>query len=185
MARIPVVEPEDATGELKDVYARIVAARGRIGNVWKVESLNPGVMGAHLDLYMAIMYGKSGLTRRQREMIAMTVSGGNGCHYCTTHHAEALSAHLKDAALLHAIKTDYATAPIDRKERAMLDYAVKLAKTPATINDADVQKLRDAGLTDRDILDATLITSYFCFVNRVVLGTGVELEPGAERTYRY
>ena len=185
MARIQVVEPEDAAGELKEAYAQIAAARGRIANVWKVESLNPPAMEAHLALYMAIMYGPSGLSRRQREMIAVTVSNANACRYCTTHHAESLHAQLPDAALIEEIKTDYANARIERKEKAMLDYAVKLAKTPHAVTDADVQQLREAGLSDREILDATLVASYFCFVNRLVLGTGVTLEDVAERLYRY
>ncbi len=137
MARIQVVEPEEASGELRAAYARIAAARGRIANVWKAESSNPAAMDAHLGLYTAIMYGRSGLTRRQREMIAMTVSDTNGCRYCTTHHTEALLAHLKDPSTVRAIRANFATASIEAKDRAMLEYATKLARTPSAVTDAE------------------------------------------------
>jgi uncharacterized peroxidase-related enzyme len=185
MARIRVVDEGAAEGLLREVYGEISGARGRVANVFKVESLNPAAMRAHLNFYMAIMYGKSGLSRQHREMIAATVSNENGCLYCTTHHSEALSNCLKDLAAIQAIKTDFGTAPIGSKEKAMLAYAVKLTKTPAAMNDADVGKLRQAGFSDSDILDITFGASYFNFVNRLVLSLGVELERDDERTYKY
>ena len=185
MARIQVIDEAHGDGLLKEVYAEVAGKRGSIANVFKVESLNPNVMRAHLNFYMAILYGKSGLSRQQREMIAATVSNGNGCLYCTTHHSEALSNYLKDLAAIQAIKTDFGTAPIGPKEKAMLAYAVKLTKTPAAMNDADVGKLRQAGFSDSDILDITFVASYFNFVNRLVLSLGVELERDDERTYKY
>jgi len=185
MARIHGIEESAADGMLKDVYAEVRGARGRVANVFQVESANPAAMRAHLGFYMAIMYGKSGLSRRQREMIATTVSAANRCTYCTTHHSEALSKYLKDDDAIRALKTDYAMAPIGPREKAMLAYAVKVTKTPAAVNDADVAKLKEAGLSDADILDLTLVASYFNFVNRLVLSLGVELEEDAERVYRY
>ncbi len=185
MARIRVIEEASSDGVLADAYAEVRGRRGRVANVFQVESLNPAAMRAHLAFYMAIMYGKSGLSRRQREVIATTVSSANGCTYCTTHHSEALSKYLKDDDAIRAIKTDYATSPIGPREKAMLDYAVKVTKTPAAVNDADTSKLREAGFSDADILDITLVASYFNFVNRVVLTLGVELERDEERVYRY
>jgi len=185
MARIHVVPDRDAHEALEEAYAEVRRARGHVANVFHVESLNPAVMRAHLGFYMAIMYGKSGLSRQQREMIATTVSAANRCAYCTTHHSEALSKYLEDDEAIRAIKVDYATAAIGPRERAMLDYAVKVTRTPAAVNDADIAKLRGAGLSDADVLDLTLVASYFNFVNRLVLSLGVELEEDEERVYRY
>ena len=185
MARIHVVADRDADKPLKDAYAEVRRARGRVANVFQVESANPAVMRAHLGFYMAIMYGESGLSRQQREMIATTVSATNRCTYCTTHHSEALSKYLRDDEAVRAIKTDYATAAIGPRERAMLDYAVKVTKTPAAVNEADTRRLRDAGFPDADVLDITLVASYFNFVNRLVLSMGVELEQDTDRVYRY
>ena len=185
MARIQTRDEWEADGRLKEVYDQIAGTRGRVANVFKVESLNPAVMRAHLDFYLSIMYGKSGLSRREREMMGMTVSKTNGCDYCTTHHSEALSHYLKDEAAIRAIKTDYGTAPIAQREKAMLDYAVKLTRSPAAVTEGDIARLRNEGLMDADILDATFVAAYFNFVNRLVLGLGVELEGDEERTYRY
>jgi len=79
----------------------------------------------------------------------------------------------------------FITASTTPKERVMLGYAVKLTRLPNAVTDTDVQKLRDAGLSDGDILDATFTAAYFNFVNRLVLGLGVELEGDAERVYKY
>lgn len=185
MARIRVVEMAEAEGTLKEAYSEIERKRGNVANVFKVESLNPAVMRAHLDFYMAIMYGKSGLSRQQREMIAVAVSNRNACTYCTTHHTEALSRYLKDPAAIRLIKTDLGTAPVGPKERAMLEYTMKVTQLPAGVSDADTEKLRQAGFADPDILDITFVASYFNFVNRLVLSLGVELEPETIRTYKY
>ncbi|MBI4416246.1 MAG: peroxidase-related enzyme [Euryarchaeota archaeon] len=185
MARIQVIDEGGAQGLLKDVYAEVAGARGSVANVFKIESLNAAVMRAHLNFYMSIMYGKSGLSRQQREMVAVTVSNANGCAYCTTHHTEALSKYLKDEEALRAIKTDYGTAPIRLKEKAMLAYALKVTKSPAAVSDADVAKLREVGFSEADILDITFVASYFNFVNRLVLSLGVDLETPERRVYRY
>jgi len=185
MARIETKSVREAKGPLEEAYGEVAKRRGNVANVFQAESLNPFVMRSHLDLYMKIMYGRSGLSRREREMIAVIVSSTNGCTYCTTHHSEALAMQLKDDAAVEAIRRDYSTAPITPKERVMLGYAVKLTRIPNGITDADVQKLRDAGLSDGNILDTTFTAAYFNFVNRLVLGLGVQLEGDAERVYKY
>lgn len=185
MARIRTIGESQAEGALKEAYAEIERTRGHVANVFKAESLNPAVMRSHLDFYMAIMYGKSGLSRQQREMIAVVVSSQNACTYCSTHHTEALSKYLKDVEAIGAIRVDYGTAPIGPKEKAMLAYALKVTRSPAAVNDADAGKLRQAGFADSDILDITFVASYFNFVNRLVLSLGVELEPDVIRTYKY
>jgi len=185
MARIQVVDETRAEGPLKEVYAEIARKRGSVANVFKIESLNPAVMRAHLDFYMSIMYGKSGLSRQQREMIATAVSNANGCHYCTTHHSEALWKYIRDDATIQAVKADFAAAPVGPKEKAMLAYAIRVTKLPAAVNEVDIERLRQAGFSDADILDMTLVASYFNFVNRLVLSLGVRLERDEDRVYKY
>ena len=81
MAWIQVIDEKQATGELKAQYDEVQRTRGRVSNVMKVHSLDPKSMNLHLDLYVHLMFGKSALTRAQREMIALVVSATNGCHY--------------------------------------------------------------------------------------------------------
>jgi uncharacterized peroxidase-related enzyme len=81
MAWIRVIDEADATGELKDAYDRVAAARGGVANILKVHSVSPAAMTAHLDLYRHLMFGPSELSRREREAIALAVSAANACHY--------------------------------------------------------------------------------------------------------
>lgn len=81
MAWIKAVEDAEADPSLREAYARVAAARGRVANILKVHSLSPDAMTAHLELYRRLMFGPSELSRRERETIAVAVSMANGCHY--------------------------------------------------------------------------------------------------------
>ncbi|MGP4078625.1 carboxymuconolactone decarboxylase family protein [Pseudalkalibacillus sp. R45] len=92
------------------------------------------------------------------------------------HHGAALHLLVKDERFVEQLKKDYKHTNITEKEEAILDYAVKLTKKPSSVQDEDVQNLRDKGCTDQEILDVCQITSYFNFVNRMAEGLGVQLE---------
>jgi len=98
-----------------------------------------------------------------------------------THHGEALRRLVKDETLVSQLKADYTQAALSPVNRAILDYAVKLTRAPAQVTQADVQTLRQAGLTDRAILDVAQVTAYFNFVNRLADGLGVSLEDDETR----
>jgi len=85
---------------------------------------------------------------------------------------------VKDDALVAAVKRDYTQAPLDRPTRALLDYAVKLTRTPGEMRREDAEALRNEGFTDRAILDAAEVVGYFNYINRIADGLGVDLEPG-------
>lgn len=82
----------------------------------------------------------------------------------------------KDTEFVQQLQTDYTTTPLSEADRAMLDYAAKLTVTPTAITEADVQRLREAGFSDRAILDIAQITAYYAYVNRIADGLGVTLE---------
>ena len=92
------------------------------------------------------------------------------------HHGEALRRLINDDQLLAQLKEDYTRAALSPADRAMLDYAAKLTRTPAAVRLDDVQALRRAGFDDRAILDIAQITAYFAFVNRTAEGLGITLE---------
>ena len=92
------------------------------------------------------------------------------------HHGEALRRLIQDDSLVTQLKEDYAAARLDPIDRAIVEYAVKLTRTPAQITQADVRALREAGLSDRAILDVAQVTAYFNFVNRLADGLGVTME---------
>ncbi|MEE9164565.1 MAG: peroxidase-related enzyme [Thermoplasmata archaeon] len=185
MSWIQIVGPESAEGTLAQVYDEVGRRRGEIADIHQVQSLNPEAMKAHLDLYLSLVYRKGELSRAQREMIGVTVSSLNRCRYCVIHHAEALSHYEKSSAVVEGVKGDYREAPLRSEDRAMLDYAAKLTTSPWAMTREDIEALRNAGFREEAILDINLIASYFNFVNRVVHGLGVELEPEEARAYRY
>ena len=90
MPHIEIIQPEQATGELKEIYRNLEESRGKVAEVHKIQSLNPESIVNHMDLYMTVMFGRSPLKRVQREMIAVVVSKANGCLYCQVHHSEAV-----------------------------------------------------------------------------------------------
>ncbi len=104
MSWIEEIETDDADGELAKIYAELIEKRGKVANILKVHSLNPAAMSNHLDLYMTIMFGKSGLSRAEREAIAVVVSASNDCAYCVNHHVEALRRYIKDEETLKRMK---------------------------------------------------------------------------------
>jgi uncharacterized peroxidase-related enzyme len=127
---------------------------------------------------MTLMYGKSPLNRKLREMMAVVVSKANDCEYCQVHHAEALNHYWKDLGKVDQLKDDYTKVDdLSELELALCDYAWHLTRDPGKHTETKfIEPLRGLGLQDRCILDATLIIAYFNFVNRIVLGLGVNLE---------
>lgn len=81
MSWIRMIDEADASGEVADAYARVGSARGRLSNILKIHSLAPRTLLAHLEIYKEIMFGKSGLSRIERELVATAVSSANDCHY--------------------------------------------------------------------------------------------------------
>ena len=185
MAWIKYIKEKEATGKLKKYYDHIKRTRGKIANIHKAQSLNPDALKAHLDLYLALMFRKSGLTRIQREMIATIVSATNNCDYCVAHHGEALLRLTKNTKLVRQIKHNFNKVNLARKDHAMLKYAVKLTKNPYGLHLKDIEELRQIGFNDTDILNINLITSYFNFVNRIALGLGVEFNEEEAKGYKY
>ena len=173
MSWIQEVEVEQADDKLKPIYDDLLKSRGKIANILKVHSLNPGALKAHLDLYMTIMFGKSGLSRKERECIAVVVSRADNCEYCVNHHAESLSRYIRDENLLEQIKQDYTQADIPGRLMAICNYAHKLTSQPGNQQQNDLEQLKIFDLSDKDLLDITLIVAYFNFVNRIALGLGV------------
>ena len=99
MSWIEEIDVTEADGKLAAIYAELIKKRGKVANILQVHSLNPEAMSNHADLYMTLMFGKSGLSRAEREAIAVVVSATNECPYCVSHHAEALQRYVKDDVL--------------------------------------------------------------------------------------
>ena len=166
--RIKTIPPADAAGELKEVYDRIGGARGGVAQIHQAQSLNPRVLATHFELYKAVMFQPSPLSRADREALAVAVSRANDCGYCAAHHGAALRQLGVESSL----------------PAQVFDWATRLARAPESVSEADILMLRAAGLSDRAILDAVLTVAYFSYANRLVMALGLTLEPDFEATCR-
>ncbi|MEK6975190.1 MAG: peroxidase-related enzyme [Candidatus Thermoplasmatota archaeon] len=185
MAYIRVVGEDEADGKLFDIYDEIQRNRGRVSNILRASSLDPKALRAHLDLYMATVFGKGGLSRREAELLAVVVSAANGDDYCAQHHSEALDRYAKDPAWVKTLAADPGKAKLNEREAALAHFALGLTKHPAKGQKEAVAALRSRGFTDEQILQAAQVVAYFNFANRISLGLGVELEQDGERDYHY
>ncbi|TFG20478.1 MAG: peroxidase [Promethearchaeota archaeon] len=177
MPRIKIIDYDEAEGELKQVYDEVIQKRGKLAEIHKIHSLNPQSMLDHVQLYLTIMFNKSPLHRAQREMIAVVVSEANKCKYCQVHHGEALKHLWRDEEKVQLLREDYTKVELPPKDKLLCDLAYTMTLFPASMEvNALMDQLKELGTTDREILDATLVISYFNFVNRIVLGLGVEVE---------
>ena len=165
---IESIRPTSATGELKALYDRIAGVRGGVAHIHQAQSLNPKVLATHFELYKAVMFQPSPLSRADREALAVAVSRANSCAYCVAHHGDALRQLRAESTL----------------PQVVFDWAARLARNPEAASPDDIAALRDAGLTDRAILDAVLTVAYFSYANRLVLALGLALESGFEATCR-
>ena len=173
MSWIDEVDVDDAEGKLEAIYAELLKKRGKVSNILKVHSLNPEAMANHLDLYMTVMFGASGLSRAEREAVAVVVSATNECAYCVNHHAEALRRYIKDEETLELLMSADGLETLEPRLSNIVRHAEKLTSAPSAMTESDLGELRAVGLTDKDILDLTLVVGYFNFVNRIALGLGV------------
>lgn len=184
MSWIDEIDVGEADGRLQEMYADLVKKRGKVSNILKVHSLNPEALGNHLDLYMTLMFGKSGLSRLEREAIGVVVSAANDCAYCVNHHTEALRRYLDDEETLDPLMTADGLETLEPRLSNIVRHADKLTSAPSAMTESDLGELRAVGLSDRDILDLTLIVGYFNFVNRIAMGLGVEFSAEEMSGYR-
>ena len=119
-------------------------------------------------------------------MIGVVVSQANDCAYCVRHHAEALNFYWKDEKKTNAFGKDFTAVTLPETDLVLCHYADNLTRSPNTADNPDrVAVLQESGLSDRAILDATLVVAYFNFVNRIVQGLGVNLEDDGGSGYEY
>jgi uncharacterized peroxidase-related enzyme len=138
-----------------------------------VHSLRPDASVHYLDLYTGLLFGPGGLSRAQREMIAVVVSRESDCAYRIAHHREAPVGYIRDERFLDRPCTNDSGIDIDPATRALLHFGASLTRSPSSGGEDRVEALRQAGFDDDAILLATLVIGYLHFVNRIALGLGV------------
>ncbi|WP_179378086.1 peroxidase-related enzyme [Jannaschia marina] len=171
--------PLDPLPEETQRYFDICAEKlGFVPNVLRAYAFDVEKLNAFTAMYNDLMLAPSGLTKLEREMIAVAVSAENRCFYCLVAHGAAVRALSGDPTLGEMIAMNYRVAPLDARQRAMLDFAVRMTKASATIEEGDRQALRDAGLSERDIFDLAAVAGFFNMTNRVA--SAIAMAPNPE-----
>ena len=151
---------------------------GLVPNVLKAYAFDIEKLNAFTAIYNQIMLAESGLSKLEREMIAVVVSSLNRCWYCQVAHGAAVRALSGDPALGEAMVMNWRAASLSPRHRAMLAFAEKLTENSARIEEPDRQALRDAGFSDRDIFDIANVVGFFNMTNRVASAT--DMRPNEE-----
>lgn len=152
---------------------------GFVPNVLRAYAFAPAKLQAFADMYNDLMLAESGLSKLEREMIAVAVSSVNHCYYCLTAHGAAVRQLSGNPALGEQMVMNYRAAEgLTPKQVAMLDFADKLTRDPHAMVEADRQALRDAGFSDRDIWDIAAVASFFNMSNR--MAAAVDMRPNDE-----
>jgi uncharacterized peroxidase-related enzyme len=144
---------------------------GFVPNVLKAYAFDMAKLEAFVAMYNDLMLGPSGLSKLEREMIAVAVSSQNHCYYCLVAHGAAVRALSGDSSLGEQMAMNYRAARLSQRQQAMLDFAVKLTEEPWKIGDADRDGLRRAGFSERDIFDISAVAGFFNMSNRVASAT--------------
>jgi uncharacterized peroxidase-related enzyme len=144
---------------------------GFVPNVLAAYAFDMAKLEAFVAMYNDLMLGESGLSKLEREMIAVAVSSQNRCYYCLTAHGAAVRQYSGNPLLGEQIVMNYRVARLSRRQRAMLDFAVKLTVQPGSVEEGDRERLRRAGFSDRDIWDISAIVGFFNMSNRMASAT--------------
>ena len=166
---------KDGEDQVKNYLEIVEQKLGFIPNVLAAFAKFPKQFEGFTKLYNALMLGESGLTKLEREMIAVTVSSENHCFYCLVAHGSAVRELSKDPQLGERIAANFRSAELPKKQEELLNFTKKLTKDPSDIVENDRKKLRDVGYTDRDIWDISAIIGLFNMTNR--LASATEMEP--------
>ncbi|MFN8185636.1 MAG: peroxidase-related enzyme [Gaiellales bacterium] len=169
---VRVPDEAELPEEVRSLFARAREKLGFVPNVLRVWSLRPVHMLLWRRYMDELIKGDSGLTEAQREMIGAVVSATNRCHYCITSHGAAVRVLTGDPILGDQLVSNYRHAAISAKERAMLDYAVKITEESHRCSEEDIDALRKAGWSDEDVMDIAEVAAMFNLTNRLASALG-------------
>jgi uncharacterized peroxidase-related enzyme len=169
----PVPDESELPENLRGLFAKARQRVGFVPNVFRVYSFRPERFSAWFGHYKQLHEPTDNLSAAEREMIAVAVSMANGCLYCLVAHGAALREALGDPILADRITLDYKRAGLNDKHTAILDFAVKLTRTPLDCLERDLHHLRSLGLTEYEVWDVIEIAAMYNFTNRMSQATGM------------
>lgn len=171
ISALGVPNPAKLDDDLRALWAKCVEKLGFVPNVFSTYSLKPQRLRNFMAMYNEIMLSESGLSKLEREMIAVVVSSANRCYYCLVAHGAAVRALSGDPELGEMMALNYRVAKLSKRQRAMLDFTWKMTTTPYLVDDADRDGLRAVGLSKLDIFDLSETVAFFNLSNRMASAT--------------
>ncbi len=172
------LKPGTLSPENQAYFEKCQEKLGFVPNVLSSYAFDDAKLSAFAAFYNDLMLAPSGLSKLEREMIAVAVSSVNRCYYCLTAHGAAVRQLSGDSVLGELMVMNYRAAELSKRHRAMLDFSVKLTETPHLIGEADRTALREAGFGERDIWDIGAVASFYNMSNR--MASAVDMRPNAE-----
>jgi uncharacterized peroxidase-related enzyme len=169
--------PAPLTPQMQVYFDKCIEKIGFVPNVLLAYAHDPAKLEVFAAFYNDLMLAPSGLSKLEREMIAVVVSAENCCFYCLTAHGAAVRQMSARPELGEMLVMNYRAASLSARERAMLDFAVLLTNVPYAVEEADRQALRDVGFSEKDIWDIAAVASFFNMSNRMASATDMRPNP--------
>ena len=169
---------DELPDDVRDRIEAVAEKSGFVPNVFLVLARRPNEFRAFFAYHDALMERESGLTKGEKELIVVATSAANDCHYCVVAHGAIARIRMKDPLVADQVATNWRRADLSERQRAMLEFAVKVATRSAEIDDTDHEGLRAHGFTDEDIWDIGAIAAFFALSNRMANLT--EMRPNDE-----
>ena len=178
ISRFPVPQLEDLPPDLAERVGEIASRTGFVPNVLLALGHRPAELRAFMDYHDAVMERREGLSKAEREMIVVVTSAARSCPYCVIAHGAILRVRAHDPHISDLLAVNHRLAPISARQRAMLDYALKLSLTPELIGEPDRDALFAAGFGEEEIWDISAVAALFALANRMALA--LDLRPNPE-----
>jgi len=173
ISRFSVPEIKDLPADVKERILKVQEKSGFVPNVFLALARRPDEFRAFMTYHDALMDKPGNITKAEREMIVVATSGANHCQYCVMAHGAILRIRAKNPLIADQVAVNYRKADITPRQRAMLDFAMKVALEAHTVGDADVEALGAHGFGQEDVWDIMAIAAFFAMSNRIANVSGL------------
>ena len=178
ISRYPVPKLSELPSDVRERIEAVQEKAGFVPNVFLTLAHRPDEFRAFFDYHDALMLKEGGLTKAEKEMIVVATSSVNDCHYCVIAHGAILRIYAKNSLVADQIAINYQKADISERQRAMLDFAVKITKSPGDIGEQDFSTLKSFEFSDEDLWDIGAIAGFFGLSNR--MANLIQMRPNDE-----
>lgn len=178
ISKLGVPDPSELDEDLRVIWQKCIDKLGFVPNVLSSYSLRPQRLRNFMAMYNEVMLSQSGLSKLEREMVAVVVSCANRCYYCLVAHGAAVRQLSGDPELGEMLALNYRVANLDPRQRQMLDFAWKLTTQPEMVDDSDRDALAQQGLSAEDIFDLSETVAFFNLSNR--MASALHMMPNRE-----